>query len=208
MKNLSLAFNFILAIAVIVLFYLVLSKPTVEEVAPKKAVVKDSADMDLPMQILYVDTDTIFEKYELVKQLQKDLTARENQYKNQLQAKVKTLQDKYVKLREDAPTLTQAEGEKRQLALMQEEETIGKLQEDLSVRLAEEENTLKLKIRKALNEQLELIKAERGVDIIMDISSTSSVLASDSTLDATNDILEKLNAAYQAEQETAKDKKK
>ncbi len=208
MKNLSLTINFILAIAVIILFYLVLSKPSVEEVAPKKAVVQDSAGMDLPMQIIYVDTDTIFEKYDLVKQLQKDLTARENQYKNQLQGKVKALQDKYAKLREDAPTLTQVEGEKRQMALMQEEETIGKLQEDLSVRLAEEENALKLKIRKALNKQLELIKAERGVDIIMDISSTSSVLASDSALDATNDILDKLNAAYKADQETTSDKKK
>ena len=197
MKNLSLVFNVVLAIAIAILFYMVSnqSADNVEAVSTTQKV--DSLVNQSAISIAYINTDTLWEKYELVKQLRKELESKQAQFRSQLEGKVKTLENKYLKLREDAPMLTQAEGEKRQMALMQEEEGIGKMQEELALKLAEEEDNMKRKIRISLDGYLVQLKEDKGLNMILDYSTTSSLLLADSAMNITTEVIDGLNAKYQ-----------
>ncbi len=198
MKNLSITLNAVLLIAVAVLFYLVLSDP--QDATPVKAeVTKDTtATVDQSLKIAYINTDSLWENYELVSVLRQELENKQGQFKRQLEGKVKALESKYLKLREDAPMLTQADGEKRQMALMQEEEGIGQMQEELALRLAEEEDNMKRKIKMNLDRELKKMKLEQGLDLVLDYSTTSSLLLADSAMSITNAVVDQLNEEYRA----------
>ncbi len=195
MKNLSIILNAVLLVAVAILFYLVLSEPKNEE-SQNTIINEDSTTTEQSLKIAFINTDTLWEKYDLVKVLRSELESKQAQFKSQLEAKVKGLESKYLKLREDAPMLTQAEGEKRQMALMQEEEGIGQMQEELAIKLGEAEDNMKRKIKANLDRQLEKIKEERGLDMILDYSTTSSLLLADSTMSLTDLVVSQLNIEF------------
>jgi len=196
-KNLSIVFNVVLAIAVAILFYMV-SNQNADPIEETPVVQKtDSVNNQTELSIAYINTDTLWEKYDLVKTLRAELESKQKQFRGQLEGKVKTLENKYLKLREDAPMLTQAEGEKRQMALMQEEEGIGKMQEELAIKLAEEEDNMKKKIRLSLDGYLVQLKEEKGLTLILDYSTTSSLLLADSSMNITAEVIDGLNAKYQ-----------
>lgn len=197
MKNLSITLNVVLIIAVAILFYLVLSGPKTAEPIVKKQTA-DTTATENTLKIAYINTDTLWANYELVKVLRAELEDKQGQFKRQLEGKVKALESKYLKLREDAPMLTQADGEKRQMALMQEEEGIGQMQEELALKLAEEEDNMKRKIKTNLDRQLEKIKGEQGLDLVLDYSTTSSLLLADSTMSITAVVVDQLNAEFNA----------
>lgn len=195
MKNLSITLNAVLLIAVAILFYMVLSEPNNAE-SQNTIINEDSTTTEQSLKIAFINTDTLWEKYDLVKVLRSELESKQAQFKSQLEGKVKGLESKYLKLREDAPMLTQAEGEKRQMALMQEEEGIGQMQEELAIKLGEAEDNMKRKIKANLDRQLEKIKEERGLDMILDYSTTSSLLLADSTMSITDIVVSQLNIEF------------
>lgn len=195
MKNLSITLNAVLLIAVAILFYLVLSEPKNAE-SQNTIINEDSTTTEQSLKIAFINTDTLWEKYDLVKVLRSELESKQAQFKSQLEGKVKGLESKYLKLREDAPMLTQAEGEKRQMALMQEEEGIGQMQEELAIKLGEAEDNMKRKIKANLDRQLSKIKEEKGLDMILDYSTTSSLLLADSTMSITDIVVSQLNIEF------------
>lgn len=195
MKNLSITLNAVLLIAVAILFYMVLSEPNNAE-SQNTIINKDSTTTEQSLKIAFINTDTLWEKYDLVKVLRSELESKQAQFKSQLEGKVKGLESKYLKLREDAPMLTQAEGEKRQMALMQEEEGIGQMQEELAIKLGEAEDNMKRKIKANLDRQLSKIKEEKGLDMILDYSTTSSLLLADSTMSITDIVVSQLNIEF------------
>lgn len=195
MKNLSITLNAVLLIAVAILFYLVLSEPKNAE-SQNTIINEDSTTTEQSLKIAFINTDTLWEKYDLVKVLRSELESKQAQFKSQLEDKVKGLESKYLKLREDAPMLTQAEGEKRQMALMQEEEGIGQMQEELAIKLGEAEDNMKRKIKANLDRQLSKIKEEKGLDMILDYSTTSSLLLADSTMSITDIVVSQLNIEF------------
>lgn len=197
MKNLSITLNVVLLVAVAILFYLVLSEPKITEPVSKVST-EDSTSATSGLKIAYINTDTLWANYDLVKVLREELEDKQAQFKRQLEGKVKALESKYLKLREDAPMLTQADGEKRQMALMQEEEGIGQMQEELALKLAEEEDNMKRKIKANLDRQLAKMKEIQKLDLILDYSTTSSLLLADSTMNITTEVVSQLNADFKS----------
>lgn len=197
MKNLSITLNVVLLVAVAILFYLVLSEPKITE-SVSKVSTEDTTSATSGLKIAYINTDTLWANYDLVKVLREELEDKQAQFKRQLEGKVKALESKYLKLREDAPMLTQADGEKRQMALMQEEEGIGQMQEELALKLAEEEDNMKRKIKANLDRQLAKMKEIQKLDLILDYSTTSSLLLADSTMNITTEVVSQLNADFKS----------
>ncbi len=197
MKNLSITLNVVLLVAVAILFYLVLSEPKITEPVSKVST-EDTTSATSGLKIAYINTDTLWANYDLVKVLREELEDKQAQFKRQLEGKVKALESKYLKLREDAPMLTQADGEKRQMALMQEEEGIGQMQEELALKLAEEEDNMKRKIKANLDRQLAKMKEIQKLDLILDYSTTSSLLLADSTMNITTEVVSQLNADFKS----------
>jgi len=196
-KNLSITLNVVLLVAVAILFYLVLSEPKITE-SVSKVSTEDTTSATSGLKIAYINTDTLWANYDLVKVLREELEDKQAQFKRQLEGKVKALESKYLKLREDAPMLTQADGEKRQMALMQEEEGIGQMQEELALKLAEEEDNMKRKIKANLDRQLAKMKEIQKLDLILDYSTTSSLLLADSTMNITTEVVSQLNADFKS----------
>ena len=188
MKNLSITLNVVLLVAVAILFYLVLSEPKITEPVSKVST-EDTTSATSGLKIAYINTDTLWANYDLVKVLREELEDKQAQFKRQLEGKVKALESKYLKLREDAPMLTQADGEKRQMALMQEE---------LALKLAEEEDNMKRKIKANLDRQLAKMKEIQKLDLILDYSTTSSLLLADSTMNITTEVVSQLNADFKS----------
>jgi outer membrane protein len=196
-KNLSITLNVVLLVAVAILFYLVLSEPKITEPVSKVST-EDTTSATSGLKIAYINTDTLWANYDLVKVLREELEDKQAQFKRQLEGKVKALESRYLKLREDAPMLTQADGEKRQMALMQEEEGIGQMQEELALKLAEEEDNMKRKIKANLDRQLAKMKEIQKLDLILDYSTTSSLLLADSTMNITTEVVSQLNADFKS----------
>jgi outer membrane protein len=228
-KNISLLINAALAVAVAVLFYLHFSSTS----GPKK--VESTVNMAAVdsvssfMRIAYVNTDTLWEKYELVDVLQKELEAERASSEKKIISRTKTLEAQFKEMMtslqkkaQDFESSSKGMSEliyntkmrelqeleqNARLFEAQAQEEVGNLQQTLTGKLLEQESTGTADINSRLKAYIKEYNADKGFTYVLAYSSEAGgILLGDPALDITPDILAGLNAAYQAEKD-AKDAK-
>ena len=100
-----------------------------------------------------------------------------------------------MEFQQNAPTMSQFEGQEKQKQLLAKEQELTRLQEDLSVKLMEMEDKMKRDLRKSILSYLKRYRNEK-VDVILDFSTSSSVLMIDDSLNLTQEVLKGLNEEY------------
>ena len=197
MKN---AFQIILALAVLGLYILHFTDSEENQQEGEKstqvAAKKSNANTG---NIAYVNTDSLWQKYDYYQEMIDDLLTEKETLEKQYENRVRKLEEKVVRFREKAPYLSQREGERQQTAIMQEEQQVVQLQEDLTLQLAESESEKNLAIRERILGEIEEYNKEKGYDFILGYSLSSDVVYADERLDITSEILERLNSKYQLE---------
>ncbi|MCB0401931.1 MAG: OmpH family outer membrane protein [Flavobacteriales bacterium] len=208
MKNLSLALNAVLTIAVIILFYLHFSgQPSTEtaetaqetEVA-ETAVSEEPPARDMTGAIGYINVDSLQTNYKLYKELIDQLKARESRYEKELNAKSAALEKKFIEFQKAAPTMTQFEGQTKQKELMEEEQKLYKMRDEFAVKFQEEEAKLNEKFQKKVKDFIKNFNQEKGFDIVIGASRLGNVVLDyNETIDISNDVISGLNKLYDEE---------
>ena len=196
MKKLSLVLNFILVIAVAVLFYLQFEgTPKAQKAsAEKKQITSD-------FQVAYVNIDTLIANYQMFIDKRANLMDKRDESEAELQGKsqsferdVRDFQNKVQK-----GLITRTKAQMMQQELGKREQELYQMKDQLSYKLAEEEQVMNRQVLNAIMEYLEEYNKDYGYHYILSNAFGGPLLYSDEGLNITQDVLTGLNEAYEKE---------
>ena len=182
MKNISLALNGVLIIAVAILYYMHFSNSccSVEEPISEE-VVSDSTDVveeevvePLKSNIAYINMDSLREEYKLYSELIGTLKAREKKYEKELNAKMSALESEVKDFQQKAPTMSQFEGQNKQKELMEEEQKLYKMRDEFAQNFQAEQEKLDRRFQKTIADYIEKYNEEADYDIIIGSTDITS----------------------------------
>lgn len=214
MKNISLALNAVMAVAIIILFYLQLSDKPAENISetakheevPTVSDVEEMITNDSAVsKIGYINVDSLQMKYKLYDELKAQLEKKEKSYDAQLTAKSKEFQKKIEDFRKKAPNMTQFEGELKQKELAEEEEKLYQMRDDYAQRFEKEMIELNTQLYKSIKDYIKQHNELTKYDIIIGESQTRNfVLDFNKNIDITSDVVEGLNKKYNENKQAKK----
>lgn len=190
MKNLSLLLNAVLLIAV---GYLM-----VQHFSGRKATGstdEQSAPKEVPLNVVYVNADTLLTKYEYMNQKQEELSKREQAADNQLKTRGRALEKEFLaaqdKIQKGLLAPNQIAAEEQRLA--QKQQALMAEQERITRELMAEGQKIQEELNKAIKDLLADIQKEKGYDFILSYGPGTGVLMVDEKRDITPMVLDRLN---------------
>jgi outer membrane protein len=202
-KNLSIFLNVVLAIAVGVLYYLHFSGGG-NKVAAVDTEESDEVTNAVQVEkglsnVYYVNSDSLYGNFEMMKKLEEDLLAEKKKVEGQFKLKVSAFEAEYMDLQNKAEKglLTSAEAQKKEAALINQEKNLKALQEKLTYDLMDKEDSVKNQIQEYIYNYLKKYQQENGMDFILGYTKAGGpVLYGNESLDITNEIVTGLNKDY------------
>ena len=160
--------------------------------------------------IVYVDQDTLLEKYELYQTNKEELEAEskkaENTISSKLQAfqrKVEKFQNKVIQTQQTAASIAPIELQKleqkfakEQEALAKEEQKLVQQRENAAIELEKRIIDLQVELKGKVDAYLEELSAEKGYDLVLIKGNGGGVLYGSKTLDITEQVVSELNKRY------------
>ncbi|NQX97662.1 MAG: OmpH family outer membrane protein [Flavobacteriales bacterium] len=210
MKNISLALNSILIIAVAVLYYLHFSNTNqvieeVEEIQIVEEPVVEVAKID--SKIGYINVDSLQDKYKLYEELSNKLNAREKRYERELSGKSAAFEKKVMDFQKKAPTMTQFEGQTKQKELAKEEQDLYEMRDKFAVKFQNEQIKLNEQLQNKIKDYIKEFNTEKQYNIIIGSSSVGNmVLYFDEGIDISNEVVLGLNERYDVEKAPKEEK--
>lgn len=207
MKNISIILNVVLAIAVVVLYYLHFSLSTscstnsTEEIAVEGAVkkVKIPSLSNGVSNVGYINIDSLQGKYEFYEVLIQKLKAKQAKYEAEISSKTMAFEKKVKDFQQKASAMSQFEGQTKQQELAVEEQKLYKLREDFTAKFQEEEAKLNEEFQKTVQTYIEKHNEKTNYDIIIGASQLGNiVLDFKPEIDITQNVVDGLNAEYKA----------
>ena len=193
MKNLSLIINAALIIAVIVLFIQVQSLKSKE---PGGSIAKSKDELPMPdgnLSVVYVNSDTLLEKYGYYQNLKKQMEKNQKLAEAQIQSKADQLQKEISAYQEKGAGMSEMER-------MKEEERLGRMQEEavsfrkqLLEKLSNEEEAYQDSLHNRLVSFLKQYNKSRNYKFILGYQRGAGILLADDSLDITSQVLEEIN---------------
>lgn len=200
MKNLSLILNAILLAAVAFLFYKVYSGSSAKTHTSVAEKSKAEAGAFKPI-IAYVELDSLNEHITFIKQKRQSLESEQKAIENEWTSGMRGLEAQRDNFIKRGNSITQAEAEKFQAMLMQQQQNIETKKQNMAQRLSEKSYKLMEDIQKNLREYLAEYNKTKGYSYILTSGTGLDYLIyKDSTLDITADVIAGMN-------ERLKDKK-
>lgn len=202
MKNLSIALNVVLTIAVAFLYYLQFkgtSTSTAVEDSSEATNKTSQFSARADQKVIYVNTDTLNSKYEFIQNELKQLEQEKNRLQGQIQGKAMALQQEMVDFQgrlQKGLFANEDEARKKEYELLQKEENLGMLREQLSNQLMDMEIKKNLAIQKEVHDFMKSYNKDKGFDYILGYQPGNVILYANDSLDATNEIIEGLNKLY------------
>ena len=194
MKNLSLIFNAILAIAVIVLFWLVLSSKSGSSV---KQIVsgKDSISVG-KLPIAYVNIDSLLLNYQFAKDANESLIKKQedsrltvNTRARQLQAEMGEFQRKL----ENNAFLSRERAEQEQLRLQRKQQELQAMDGKLSQQLMLVQQKMSEELRDTINAFMKEYNKDNKYEMIISNTSSDNILYAAKGYDITEEVTTLLN---------------
>ena len=191
MKNLSLFINFVLLIAVVVLFYLQFSKK-------ESSTAGNNTTNTKTIKNVFVNTDTLQNNYLYLKDMRDELAAEKLKLDNQFNTELKKLENEAVKLQGEVKYMTQTQIQQKQLELAQKEQGLMQLEQQLTTqyRLSEQEKLLK--VQQAIKDYLKVYSQNNDCNFIFGYNGWGNLLFAKDSLDITAEVLKAMNENYTA----------
>ncbi|MGB3617505.1 MAG: OmpH family outer membrane protein [Catalinimonas sp.] len=212
MKNLSLALNAVLLVAVLILYVLHF---TDRPAAPIAAAPADTSAAVSPNEldqlraalptVVFVNTDTLLGEYEFFKTSKASLEARGRRLEKDLASRQRTLENELAdaQRRAQAGTLTQQEGMELEQRLMQKQQEFLAYREKASQEILEQEQGLNEQLNRNITEFLSDWGRTQDYTYVLGYSpGNGTVLFAHDTLDVTRRVLQGLNEQYAAGKKT------
>ncbi|HEU4717088.1 MAG TPA: OmpH family outer membrane protein [Bacteroidia bacterium] len=206
-EKLSLALNAILIVAVIILFYLHFSSRAA--IADVKKV-QDSSATSLTFRIpknlagarvLYVNIDSISTKYKAFADLSSSEGTKIDTKMQQYQRRAMALQQRMNDLNTKAQNnlISGDDAQKEQDAIDKEQKALNAMEieiNDMQTKAQEKNQVITEEVFKYFNQY----SREKKIDFILAYGAGSPIIYANDSLDVTNDVVDALNANYDANQ--------
>jgi outer membrane protein len=199
MKNLSLIINAILAIAIVVLFVLVLgnkSNSTTKQFAIGKDIVTKGK-----LPIAYVNIDSLLLHYQFAKEANESLIKKQEDSRLTINTKARQLQTEMGEFQhklENNAFLSRERAEQEQARLQKKQQDLQVLDGDLSKQLVQIQQKMSEQLRDTINSFMKNFNKDHKYEMIISNTSSDNILYADKAYDITSEVTKLLNERYAA----------
>jgi outer membrane protein len=198
-KNLWFAFQFVLFSSVMVLYVLhFVDKYQAVQIPPKRSIL-DSAKNEAEANLVYVNVDSLLEKYEFSRDLNKSFDLKRDRMRVDLRNKAENFQRDAAQFQEKMQKnafLSQASAESQQEDLMQRQQDLESMQANLSDELMAEQEKLNKQLYDSILNFLKEYNQNYNYHFILSNSYGGNLLYADERLDITDTVIKVLNHRY------------
>jgi len=193
-KYFSIILNFVLAIAIIVLYVLYFSMPKEKELSGTEK--SDTLAMPTDITIAYVLEDTLLSKYEYFQELAADLGDKRKTMENDYTMKAQGLQKEFEGFQRTAGNMTMNQARAVEEDLMQKRQNLMLLQEKMGQDLLRAEAEVNTQLYDKVSNYLEKYANKNGFALILNVKRGNAILYGDKGMDITDIIVKGLNEEY------------
>lgn len=194
MKNLLLAVNIILIVAVGILFYLHFNKKS--EMVHSKPIVSGTVIQQNGSQplIAYIELDSLNEKISFIKNKRKELEAEQRAIENEWQAGYGSLEKQRDDFLKKGNAITQEDAERMQNSLLQQQQQIDNKKQTMIQKLSEKSFRSMEDFQKQLKDFLSDYNKQFNFSYILTTGNGLDYMVfKDSTLNITDDVIKGMN---------------
>lgn len=151
-------------------------------------------------KIVYVNVDTLLEKYEYFKDIRTKLEEKAKKAQADLQSRSNAFQREVADYQQKAPTMSAADRQSTEERLARKQDELARHNQNASTSFAQEEASENEKLYGRITDYLKKHAKEKGFKFVLTYSATNpGVLYADESLEITDEVLTALNAAYEKE---------
>lgn len=197
MKNVSLIFNVVLAIAVIVLYVLMLGNKSNKTMGPALNTSDSTQTALLP--IAYINIDSLLLNYIFAKESNESLLKKAEDSRLDLNVRDRQLQGEMAEFQrklENNAFLSRERAEQEQTRLIRKQQDLQQLNAKLSQELMESQQKMSEQLRDTINNFLKVYNKDKGYQLILSNTSNDNILLGNEGYDITNEVIELLNKRY------------
>jgi len=197
-KNLSLALNGILLLAVAILYFLHFSDKSERAEAAAAGLTADANGV--PANIAFINVDTLFKNYDYYEELNTKLEERKASLEKELQNRVSGFQNEVNNFQQNVNNLTIAQARALQEDLTKKEQNLMQYQQQLTQQLSQEEAKVQLDLYDKIASYLDQYGRDNDFQLVLGYQKGGAVFYANDSLNITQQILGGLNTDYQQEQ--------
>lgn len=151
-------------------------------------------------KIVYINSDSLSQKYEYFKDIRSKLEAKVKKAQADLQAKSQAFQREVAEYQQKAPNLSAAERQATEEKLARKQDELSRLDQNASSSIQQDESSEFNNVYNKITEFLKKHASDNGYTLVLTYSkSNPTVLYADSKLEITNEVVKQLNEEYKKE---------
>ncbi len=194
MKNLSLALNIVLLVAVGVLYYLHFASPATTAKSDDGGV-RPASDL----QIAYINSDTVLKYYDYLKVSRDQLESKTKKMEQDLRNRAQGLQNEFAAYQRNVSNMTLGQVKATEEDLAKKQQNFQMYQQSLQQEMMTEESKLNKALYDRITAFLDKYGKEKGLQVVLKFDPTSDVLHVAEGLDISQDVIKGLNDEYKIE---------
>lgn len=198
MKNLSLALNGVLLVAVAILYYLHFSSSSSIGASSNGGVLLQDA------KIAFINSDSVLKHYEFLTINRKELETKGARMEQDFRDRAQSLQNDAATYQRTVNNMTFGQAKAAEEELTKKQQNLQMYQQSLQQELAMEEGKLNKELYDRITAFLKQYGAENNLQVVLKYDPTSDVLFGGQTLDITKPVIEGLNNAFKNEKNGVK----
>lgn len=163
-------------------------------------VIQDSSSNNTGNKIVYVNADSLFEKYEYFREIRNNLEAKAKKAQSDLQSRSMAFQREVTEYQEKAPVMSAADRQSTEERLARKQDELAQHQQNASAALAQDEAAEQDKLYTKITEYLKEHAQANGYLYVLTYSMNNpAVLYADESMEITSEVIQALNQKHQAE---------
>jgi outer membrane protein len=206
-KNVSLALNAVLLVAVAVLYYLHFSsRPSISPAASAGKSVSENATSKNPVveKIAYVNSDSLLMNYEFYKNTIQQLEERRKRLETEIGGRARSLENEAVSFQQKGSSMTLEQAQLTEKNLYRKQQELVQYRDRLSQQLAQEEQERTEELYNNIANYLKDYTKDKPYKLVLGYTKGGGILFADNSLEITQEVLAGLNKEYSSKQSSAK----
>lgn len=162
---------------------------------------KDIPPISADLKIAYVNTDTLLDKYDMLKDLEEEMVQEKLAMENQFRQQVEQLEKEYAYAQQESKNYSQEKLQMLQMEFAQKEQNLMQRKQEMEGQLINSEKEKNDRYYAKIREFLDDYAAEGGYHIIYGYNGFGNVLYMHEQYDITDVVVDSLNSIYQQSKE-------
>lgn len=185
----GIVFNIFIFLAIAVLYFLFFTSKNNEQV--------QAVSLKSTLTIAYVDSDTLWENYQFVKDTKKELDNLEMQLNNNYKAQAMAFKAEYDNYLKTGASLSLSEQKKKEAGLQQKQQSMMALEKTLGDQILEKKQSKNMELQDSIFSYIKRFNQGPKYSFIMEKSRVSGILFANDSLNITKIVIKGLNEAYE-----------